>query len=84
MQNATLNPPPVKVLLAALVWLAARQRQAPDPATLCAIAHHLHLLVLHSAADHADVQAGLRLAGAAGLDAVELLARCAGATTSLH
>ncbi|MBA4142926.1 MAG: hypothetical protein H0X43_07950 [Nitrosospira sp.] len=78
------DKPSVKLLLAALAWLTTRRGRAPDPATQLAIAHHLHLLVLHPATDTIDVQAALYMASKTGMDATGLLARYGGITARLH
>ncbi|MGH8684039.1 MAG: hypothetical protein ACREUM_01670 [Nitrosospira sp.] len=78
------DKPSVRLLLAALSWLTTRRRQPPDPATQSAIAHHLHMLVLHPASDSIDIQAGFYMAGRTGMDADGLLARFAGIATRFH
>ena len=78
------DQPSVSLLLAALSWLTARRRRPPDRATQSAIAHHLHLLVLHPASDSFDIQAALYMAGRAGIDADGLVARFSGIPASLH
>lgn len=59
---STADLPPVRVLLASLLWLAAKQRECPMPATLRAIALQLQRLALHPEASAEDKRAGLRLA----------------------
>lgn len=78
------HKPSVSLLLAALSWLTAKRRCPPDPATRSAIAHHLHLLVLHPASDSFDIQAALYMAGRAGIDANGLIASFSGIPAGLH
>ncbi len=73
---ATPALPPVKTLLAALVWLASRQRTRPDIRNLHAIVHQIQRLALHPDANSQDMQAGLRLAAGAQLDVTQWLACC--------
>jgi hypothetical protein len=77
------DKPSVRVLLAALSWLAHKPRHA-DPATQLAIARHIHMLLLHPASDSFDVQAAFYMAGKAGMDADGLLARFSAVATNLH
>ena len=84
MRNSkSQDRPPVKLLLSVLSWLTDRRRIS-DPAIQSAIAQHFHLLVLHPASDSIDIQAGIYMAGRAGMDAAGLLARYAGVKMSLH
>ena len=78
------DKPSVKLLLAALSWLTVKQRHPTDSATQLKISHHLHMLVLHPASDSFDIQAGLYMAGRAGMDADGLLARYVGVAAKLH
>lgn len=55
--------PPVRVILAAIVWLAARQRERATPQTRHALVCQAHRLLLHPHATHDDQIAGVRLAG---------------------
>ena len=68
--------PPVKTLLAALVWLASRQRAQPDIRNLRAMVQQLRRLAVHPDADSQDMQAGLRLAASAKLDITEWISSC--------
>ena len=77
------DKPSVRLLLAALSWLTNRPRHS-DAATQLAIAHHIHMLLLHPASDSFDVQAALYMAGKAGMDADGLLARFSVVETNLH
>jgi hypothetical protein len=77
------DKPSVRLLLAALSWLTNRPPHS-DPATHKAIAHHIHMLVLHPASDSFDVQAAFYMAGKAGMDAEGLLARFSAIATNLH
>lgn len=77
------DKPSVRLLLAALSWLTNRPRHS-DPATRLAIAHHIHMLLLHPASDSFDVQAAFYMAGKAGMDADGLLARFSAVATNLH
>ncbi|SOD41752.1 hypothetical protein SAMN06298226_2054 [Nitrosovibrio sp. Nv4] len=84
MENSVQNSrskydrPSVRLLLAVLSWLTTRRHRLPDPATQAAIAYHFHLLVLHPSSDSIDIQAGIHMAGRAGMDAAGLLARYSG------
>ncbi|KIO48219.1 hypothetical protein [Nitrosospira sp. NpAV] len=78
------DKPSVSLLLAALSWLTSRRQRPPDPAMQSAIAHHLHLLVMHPASDSFDIQAAIYMAGRAGMDAGGLVARFSGIPASLH
>ena len=77
------DKPSVRLLLAALSWLTNRPRHS-DPTTHRAIAHHIHMLVLHPASDSFDVEAAFYMAGKAGMDAEGLLARFSAVATNLH
>ncbi|SCX60935.1 hypothetical protein [Nitrosospira sp. Nsp1] len=77
------DKPSVRLLLAALSWLTNKPRPG-DPAMQLAIAHHIHMLVLHPASDSFDVQAAFYMAGKAGMDAEGLLARFSAVATNLH
>ncbi|MEO6823205.1 MAG: hypothetical protein ABI167_00460 [Nitrosospira sp.] len=66
------NKPSVRLLLAAL-WLTNRANRS-DPATQRAIAHHIHMVLLHPHSDNIDVQAAFDMAGKTGMDVDELLA----------
>ena len=77
------DKPSVRLLLATLSWLTNRPRRS-DPVTQLAIAQHIHMLVLHPAADDFDVQAAFYMASKAGMDADGLLARFSGVATNLH
>lgn len=68
--------PPVRVLLAALLWLVARQQDQPTPATLRAIALQLQRLAIHPDASAEDRLAGLRLACRSHHDALLWLGDC--------
>lgn len=83
MTAATMNPdpatpalPPVKTLLAALVWLASRQRTQPDIRNLHAIVHQIQRLAVHPDADRQDLWAGLRLAAGVELDVTRWIGCC--------
>ncbi|MDQ3186312.1 MAG: hypothetical protein M3Q16_07645 [Pseudomonadota bacterium] len=78
------DKPSVKLLLAALSWLTTRRQRPLDLATQSAIAHHLHMLVLHPASDSIDIHAGFYMAGRTGMDADGLLARFGGIATRFH
>lgn len=75
--------PSVRLLLATLSWLTHRSRH-PSAATQLAIAHHIHMLVLHPVSDNLDVQAAFYMASKAGMDAEGLLARFSAIATNLH
>jgi len=67
--------PPVKTILAALIWLTARRRSHPDDQhALRALTRQLHRLAIHPDATREDLNVGLRLAGSACLDAMDWLA----------
>ncbi len=68
--------PPVKTLLAALVWLASRQRSQPDIKNLHAMVHQIQRLAIHPAADLDDMRAGLRLAASVEMDVAHWLGAC--------
>ncbi len=55
-------PPPVHVLLAALLWLCTRQHGQPTPQLTRAIALHLQHPVIHFDASIEDKRTGFRLA----------------------
>jgi hypothetical protein len=55
-----------------------------DAATQQAIAHHVHMLLLHPASDSFDVQAAFYMAGKAGMDADGLHARFSSVATGFH
>jgi hypothetical protein len=63
-QNAVAKHdlPPVKTILSALVWLAAKHREAPTRETLHALACQARWLVLHPDATSEDMLTGLNLA----------------------
>ena len=66
--------PTVRTILAALLWLSARPRMHPaDPRALRALTRQLHRLVMHPDAIAEDLAVGMRLAGAACLDAMDWL-----------
>lgn len=78
-ERTTRHPdslPPVKTLLAALVWLVSRQRIQPDRNNLFAITHQLERLAIHPEAGSDDLRAGLRLAASVEIDLVHLMAAC--------
>lgn len=60
--------PPVRVILAAIVWLAVRHREQATPQTRHALVCQAHRLLLHPCATHDDQLSGLRLAGLAQSD----------------
>lgn len=68
--------PPVASILAALLWLAARQRETPRPQALQAIARQTQRLAIHPDATAEDKRAGLRLACECYHDALLWLAAC--------
>lgn len=70
------GPPPVKTLLAALVWLASRQRTQPDIRNLQAMVQQLQRLATHPQASLHDMRAGLRLAAGAELETLHWLGCC--------
>lgn len=88
--DQTPNPggpdlPPVKTLLAALVWLAARQRTQPEIGNLHAIVHQIQRLAVHPQADIQDLRAGLRLAAGVEIDVARWMGCClAGELARLH
>jgi hypothetical protein len=55
-----------------------------DAATQQAIAHHVHMLLLHPASDSFDVQAAFYMAGKAGMHADGLRARFSSVATDFH
>lgn len=57
--------PPVRVILAAIVWLAARHKERATPQTRHALVCQAHRLLLHPYATPDDQVSGLRLAGLA-------------------
>ena len=66
--------PPVKTILAALLWLSARSRMHPaDPRALRALSRQLHRLAMHPDATAEDLAVGMRLASSADLDALDWL-----------
>lgn len=74
--TATPGLPPVKTLLAALVWLASRQRAQPDIKNLHAMVHQIQRLAVHPEAAPHDMRAGLRLAASVEIDVAHWLAGC--------
>lgn len=75
------NKPSVRLLLAALSWLTKSPNHS-DPATQRAIAHHIHMLVLHPYSDNIDVQAAFDMAGNTGMGVDALLASFSAARTN--
>jgi len=66
--------PPVRTILAALLWLSARPRMHPaDPRALRALTRQLHRLAIHPDATAEDLAVGMRLASSACLDALDWL-----------
>jgi hypothetical protein len=76
--------PPVKTLLAALVWLASRQRTQPDIKNLHAMVHQIQRLAVHPEADTHDMRAGLRLAASAEIDVTHWMGVCLDHETRLE
>jgi len=68
--------PPVRVLLASLLWLAAKQHESPAPTTQRAIAVQLQRLAIHPDASAEDRLAGLRLGCRSYHDALLWLGDC--------
>ena len=54
--------PPVKTILSAMLWLAAKHREAPTRETAHALVCQARWLVLHPDATREDILAGLDLA----------------------
>lgn len=76
--------PPVRTILAAMVWLSARHRASPEPKTAHALARQARRLALHPQATAEDLAAGLRLAGAACQDIPGWMSLCAAAEHGLR
>lgn len=76
--------PPVRVLLAALLWLCTRQHGQPTPETTRAIALQLQRLAIHPEASIEDKRSGLRLAAEVYHDALLWLAVCDDADKTAH
>lgn len=66
----TLALPAVKTILSALVWLAAKHREAPTRETLHAMASQARWLLMHPDASSDDLISGLNLAGMAYHDSL--------------
>jgi hypothetical protein len=70
LKPETVALPPVKTILNALVWLAAKHRESPTRETLHAMASQARWLLMHPDARADDLISGLNLAGVAYHDSL--------------
>jgi hypothetical protein len=70
LKPETVALPPVKTILNALVWLAAKHRESPTRETLHAMASQARWLLMHPDACADDLISGLNLAGVAYHDSL--------------